>query len=365
MWYRKPDLPSWLPITNAIVDVTAVTSILAAYSIAGSGNLALRSPIFIMYFVVLAARPVASSVRKTALVGCLVVLQYAMLFAWLLVTGRIDPVLSPVEAVELGQVSFLDEGAKLMLLGIAAPVATYATAWVERLVIESATESAERHAVATQLVQAQLDTLRLQLSPHFLFNALNGAMALIATDARAAERMLAAISDFLRMVLHSSSEPEVTVDRELALLQHYLDIQRVRFGDKLAVLFDIDDSARTALVPSLLLQPLVENSIRHGITHRTAGGVIRVKIAGHDDAVRIEVSDNGPGPALRKMRQGTPESGLGLANTTMRLTHLYGQAHALEAGPVTGGGFSVRLSLPLRRSSRLSVAPDGVETLAG
>lgn len=365
LWYRKPALPQWLPITNAIVDVTAVTSILAAYSIAGSGNLALRSPIFIMYFVVLAARPVASSVRKTALVGSLVVLQYAMLFAWLLVTNRINPVLSPVEAVEIGQLSFLDEGAKVMLLGIAAAVATYATAWVERLVIESATESAERHEVATQLVQAQLDTLRLQLSPHFLFNALNGAMALIATDARAAERMLAAISDFLRMVLHSSSEPEVTVDRELTLLQHYLDIQRVRFGDKLAVDFDVDDSVRTALVPSLLLQPLVENAIRHGITYRTSGGVIRVRIAGDDHVVRIEVTDNGPGPAVRKLRQGATGSGLGLANTAMRLGHFYGRAHTLDTGPVAGGGFSVRLSLPLRRSSKPTPPLAEVETLAG
>ncbi len=364
-WYRRPALPQWLPITNAIVDVTAVTSILAAYSIAGSGNLALRSPIFIMYFVVLAARPVASSVRKTALVGALVVLQYAVLFAWLLVTNRINPVLSPVEAVEIGQLSFLDEGAKLMLLGIAAAVATYATAWVERLVIESATESAERHEVATQLVQAQLDTLRLQLSPHFLFNALNGAMALIATDARAAERMLAAISDFLRMVLHSSTEPEVTVDRELALLQHYLDIQRVRFGEKLAVFFDVDDSVRTALVPSLLLQPLVENSIRHGITHRTAGGVIRVCIASDDRVVRIDVTDNGPGPAVRKLRQGAAGSGLGLANTAMRLSHLYGPAHTLETAPVAGGGFRVRLSLPLRQSTNPTSTIAEVETLAG
>ena len=217
IWYRDGQLPDWLPITNAIMDVTAVTSIIAAYSVTGSGNLALRSPIFIMYFVVLAARPVASSARKTAFVATLAVVQYATLVGWLLATGRINPIVSPVEAVAIGRLSYLDEGAKLMLLAVAGVVATYATIWVERLVIESATESAQRQEVATRLVQAQLDTLRLQLSPHFLFNALNGAMALIATDARGAERMLAAISDFLRMVLHSSSEPEVTVDRELSL----------------------------------------------------------------------------------------------------------------------------------------------------
>lgn len=352
LWYRRAQLPGWLPITNAIMDVTAVTSIIAAYSIAGSGNLALRSPIFLMYFVVLAARPVASSARKTAFVGALAFLEYATLVAWLLATDRINPIVSPVDAVVIGRVSYLDEGAKLMLLAVAGVVATYATTWVERLVIESATESAERQEVATRLVQAQLDTLRLQLSPHFLFNALNGAMALIATDARGAERMLAAISDFLRMVLHSSSEPEVTVERELSLLQHYLDIQRVRFRDRLAVEFDVDDSLRSALVPSLLLQPLVENSIRHGITHRASGGTIGVRITSAADMLRIDVVDNGVGPGGRRSREKRRGTGLGLANTATRLNHLYGDRHVFETGPVHAGGFAVHLSLPLRHSAQ-------------
>ena len=352
VWYRRAQLPDWLPITNAIVDVTAVTSIIAAYSITGSGNLALRSPIFLMYFVVLAARPVASSARKTAFVGALAFAEYAALVAWLLTTGRIDPIVSPVDAVAVGRVSFLDEGAKLMLLAVAGVVATYATAWVEKLVIESATESAQRQEVATRLVQAQLDTLRLQLSPHFLFNALNGAMALIATDARRAERMLAAISDFLRMVLHSSSEPEVTVDRELSLLQHYLDIQRVRFRDRLIVEFEVDDSLRSALVPSLLLQPLVENSIRHGITHRASGGTIRVRITSVGNMLEIDVVDNGVGPGGRRSREKRRGTGLGLANTATRLNHLYGDNHVFETGPVQEGGFAVHLSIPLRHSTQ-------------
>ena len=348
IWYRRPELPGWLPIANAVVDVTAVTSIIAAYAVAGSGNLALRSPIFIMYLVVLAARPVASSVRKAAFVSALALLQYGALVSWLLVTGRIDPIVSPVEAVTIGRVSYLDEGAKLMLLAIAGAVATYATAWVERLVIESATESAERHRVATRLVQAQLDTLRLQLSPHFLFNALNSAMALIATNARAAERMLAAISDFLRMVLHSSDEPEVTVERELSLLQHYIDIQRVRFGDKLVVQIDVDDSSRTALVPSLLLQPLVENSIRHGISHRASGGTIQVRISTVDSTLRIDMLDDGIGPGGRRSREKRMGTGLGLANTATRLNHLYGDRSTFETGANPGGGFGVHLTLPLR-----------------
>ena len=352
LWYRRPELPAWLPITNAIVDVSAVTGIIAGYAVAGSGTLALRSPIFMMYFVVLAARPVASSVRKTAFVAALVVVQYAALFAWLNATGQIDPMFSPVGAIPSGRLSYLDEGAKLLLLAVAGGVATYATSWVERLVIESATESAARQRVATRLVQSQLDTLRLQLSPHFLFNALNSAMALIAADSRGAERMLAAISEFLRMVLHSSSEPEVTIERELSLLQKYLDIQRVRFGDKLKVNFEVNDSLRSAVVPSLLLQPLVENSIRHGISHRASGGTISVCVRAEGNNLHIDVVDDGAGPSVRRSRERPQGSGLGLSNTATRLNHLYGDRHTFETGPGSTGGFAVHISLPIKFSER-------------
>ena len=352
LWYREPRLPAALPLANAIIDVTAVTGIIAGYSIAGSGNMALRTPIFMMYFVVLAARPVASSVRKTAIVATLVVLEYSALFIWLLATGRIDPLVSPVDAVAVGRLSFLDEGAKILILAVAGGLATYATAWVEQLVVESATESAERMRVETQLAKAQLDTLRLQLSPHFLFNALNGAMALIGTNARAAEKMLASISEFLRMILRSSAEPKVTVERELALLHHYLEIQRVRFGDKLKVTFDVDDTLATALVPSLLLQPLVENSIRHGIGPRASGGQVVVRMSATGDMLSIDVEDNGIGPSTRRARKRDQGTGLGLSNTATRLNHLYGDRYTFETGIGELGGFRVHLSLPLELGRR-------------
>lgn len=345
IWYRNPHLPEWLPITNAVFDVTAVTAIMAGYSLSGSGNMALRTPIFMMYFVILAARPVASSVRKTAIVASLVVAQYTALFFWLLLSGKINPLLSPVDAVTLGRLSYLDEGAKILILGVAGGVATYATAWVERLVIESVTESMERQKVETQLAKSQLDTLRLQLSPHFLFNALNGAMALIPRDSRAAEKMLGSISDFLRMILRSSAEPKVTVERELSLLNHYVDIQRVRFGDKLKVVIDVDDSLAPAMVPSLLLQPLVENSIRHGISARASGGTVIVRMRTDADMLEISVEDNGVGPSgQRRKQRGT---GLGLSNTATRLNHLYGERYTFETSAPSSGGFRVQLSLPL------------------
>jgi LytS/YehU family sensor histidine kinase len=318
---------------------------MAGYSLSGSGNMALRTPIFMMYFVILAARPVASSVRKTAIVSLLVVAEYTALFGWLLFTGRIDPLVSPVDAVTLGRLSYLDEGAKILILSVAGGVATYATWWVEQLVIESVTESAERQKVETQLAKAQLDTLRLQLSPHFLFNALNGAMALIATNSRAAEKMLASISEFLRMILRSSAEPKVTVERELALLHHYIEIQRVRFGEKLKVIIDVDDTLAAAMVPSLLLQPLVENSIRHGISPRASGGTVIVRMHADREMLRIVVEDNGVGPSAKRSRR--PGTGLGLSNTATRLNHLYGERYSFETSAAVSGGFKVQLSLPL------------------
>lgn len=347
LWYRQPHLPAWLPLSNAVVDVTAVTGIIAGYALSGSGTLALRTPIFMMYFVVLAARPVASSVRKTAFVASLAVVEYTALLLWLILTGRVNPVLSPVDAVALGKLSYLDEGAKVLILAVAGGVATYATQWVEQLVIELETESSERQRVATRLVRSQLDTLRLQLSPHFLFNALNGAMALIGSDARAAERMLAAISEFLRTILRTSGEPKVTVERELSLLRHYLEIQRVRFGDKLSVRFEVDESLTPAVVPSLLLQPLVENSIRHGIGPRASGGTIIVRVFAVGDMLRIDVEDNGIGPSERRTREKQRGTGLGLSNTATRLNHLYGERHTFETGRGPHGGFRVSLTLPL------------------
>ena len=362
LWYKDEHLPEWLPLANAIVDITAVTGIIGGYAIAESGVLALRSPVFVMYFVVLAARPVASSVRKATTVAVLAFAEYALLLASLIAVGRVQVIVDPVAAVRLLRISVLDEGAKLMLLAIGGVIAVYATRWVEQLAIESATESSERQRVATRLVQAELDTLKLQLSPHFLFNALNSAIALIGTDSRAAERMVTAISDFLRLVLNSSNEQEVTLDRELSLLHHYLDIQRVRFGEKLRVNFDVDDTLGRALVPSLILQPLVENAIRHGIGPRVSGGIIDVAVQARGGVLLIDIIDDGLGIAARRSRERSRGTGLGLANTATRLNHLYGSKHTFETGPAPDGGFAVHLTLPLRYA-KLTSAPTELESV--
>lgn len=346
LWYRRESLPGWLSIVNPVFDVTALTMVIAGYALAQSAVIALRSPIFMMYFVVLAARPVASSVRKAMFVSGLVVVEYVLLLLFL-VKGDVVPFASsPVTAALSGQISPLDEGAKILLLVVAGIVAVYATSWAEKLVVESIHESEERTRVSTRLVQAELDTLKLQLNPHFLFNALNGALALISTDPPAAEKMVSGLSDFLRMVLTTSSQQEAPLAQELDLVERFVEIQKVRFGERLRVRIEADDEARGALVPSLLLQPLVENAIRHGIGPRAGGGTITIASRRANGELILEISDDGVGNGGRRTRQRSRGIGLGLVNTSTRLVHLYGSDHRFTHGDRKEGGYKVEIVIP-------------------
>jgi len=358
LWYKRSELPDWLSAVNPIVDVTAVTAIIGGYAVAQSGVLALRSPIFLMYFVVLAGRPVASSVRKAAFISLLAFLEYSALLLWLWATNRVPLAMDPIAAVQTARVTPLDEAAKLILLAVFGIVSTYATSWVEHLVREASKESAERQRVVTRLVQSELDTLKLQLNPHFLFNALNSAIALIASDPPAAERMVSELSDFLRLVLSTSSEQEVPLERELGLLDRYVAIQRVRFQDRLTVNCNIEDGVRGALVPSLILQPLVENAIRHGISPRAGAGYVQVTARRVGDKLVITILDDGVGVRARRSRERSRGSGLGLTNTTTRLIHLYGEHHEFESGPRAEGGYAVRITIPFKLG-RLSPTRNG------
>jgi len=348
IWYRRPELPNWLSAVNPIVDVTAVTAIIGGYAVAQSGVLALRSPIFLMYFVILAGRPVASSVRKAAFISVLVIAEYAALLLWLWGTNQVPLAVDPIDAVRLARITPLDEAAKIIILAVFGFVATYATSWVEHLVHEASKESAERQRVVTRLVQSELDTLKLQLNPHFLFNALNSAMALIGSNPAAAERMVSELSDFLRLVLTTSTEQEVPLERELGLLDRYVAIQRVRFQDRLTVTCNIEDGVRAALVPSLLLQPLVENAIRHGIGPRAGAGYVQVTARRIGDRLSISILDDGVGIKARRSRERSRGTGLGLTNTSTRLNHLYGASHEFETGPRPEGGYAVQVTIPFK-----------------
>ncbi|MBL8982071.1 MAG: histidine kinase, partial [Gemmatimonadetes bacterium] len=271
LFYRRERLPEWLRYANPIADVGAVTAIIAAYGATASPAVALKTPIGDAYFVILAALPVASSTRKALFVSALAVVAYASVVAVFWAGGGLTVILDPVRASGATAVSPLDEGAKILLLGCVGAVATYATRWQERLAVRYAEAADHGAELKTRLARTELQALKLQLQPHFLFNTLNTITALVHQDAARAERMVSGLSDLLRASLNSAGEEEVSLAREIAVLTSYVEIQQVRFGDRLKFTVDVPSELQVAMVPNLMLQPLVENAIRHGIASRASG----------------------------------------------------------------------------------------------
>jgi two-component sensor histidine kinase len=201
-----------------------------------------------------------------------------------------------------------------------------------------------------QLAQAQLQALRMQLHPHFLFNTLNAVSALMHRDLDAAERMLARLSDFLRLTLETGGAHEVPLRQELDFLRRYLEIEQTRFADRLDVRVDVEPVTLDARVPNLILQPLVENAIRHGVARSSAAG--RIEIAAHrrNGSLLLEVRDDGPG--LPEGADRPEREGVGLTNTRARLRQLYGATSHLTLANRREGGLHVTLTLPFRTQPR-------------
>jgi LytS/YehU family sensor histidine kinase len=201
--------------------------------------------------------------------------------------------------------------------------------------------------LAAQLSKAELEVLKMQLQPHFLFNTLHAISALIRPDPDAADRIITRLGDLLRMSLQSNGTQEVPLRQELEFVEKYADIQRTRFRDRLAIRIEADPAALDALVPSLILQPLVENSIRHGVEEREQPASIAVNAERRGDRLLLSVADNGPGFPDYVLTP-VPGRGLGLVNTRARLLALYGDAGRLEVAAAPGGGALVTLDLPFR-----------------
>ncbi len=197
-----------------------------------------------------------------------------------------------------------------------------------------------------QLVRARLDVLQMQLQPHFLFNTLHAVSALMDRDTAAARRMLSQLSDLLRVSLSAPDSQEVAVEEEIAFLGRYIDIQRMRFHDRLAVDVRVSPATLRAVVPRLVMQPLVENAIRHGIATRTGPGRIEVEVQRDDGQLCLTVTDNGRGLPAGGM--GALRLGVGLRNTQARLQHLYGDEHRFELLNAPGGGTIASIRIPFR-----------------
>jgi sensor histidine kinase YesM len=193
---------------------------------------------------------------------------------------------------------------------------------------------------------ARLNALRMQLDPHFLFNALNTISSHVERDPRLTRRMIEHLGDLLRMSLETKDRQEVPLAEELAFLDHYLEIQKIRFGDQLAVDIDVDPEVRYASVPSLFLQPLVENAIRHGISRRISGGAVMVSARAVDGKLSILVEDDGVGLAPGWRIENS--SGLGLTVTRERIAGLYPGHHTFTLRRRPEGGTAVEIMLPLR-----------------
>ena len=197
------------------------------------------------------------------------------------------------------------------------------------------------------LSEAQLTTLRTRLDPHFLFNTLNAISAYVESRPREARQMLEQLGDMLRMSLESADVQEIPLERELAFVDRYVQLQLVRLGDRLDVDIDVAPDVLNAAVPTFILQPLVENAIRHGISKVTGAGRIGLRAWRDGDALHLTVRDNGPGlPPGWTMERNL---GIGLTNTKARLRHLHGdRAHDLQMGPAAGGGVLVQIAVPFR-----------------
>jgi two-component system, LytTR family, sensor kinase len=194
-----------------------------------------------------------------------------------------------------------------------------------------------------RLSEARLAALKMQLRPHFLFNTLNSISSLIYSDRDSADAMLTRLAEFLRMTIDSEAEQLVPLARELEFVRRYLEIEQIRLEDRLRVEYAIESSANEALVPNLVLQPLVENAIHHGVASREEGGTIVITAAVIGEKLRLSVADDGAGLA-----GGPDRVRVGLGNTHARLRDLYGDAYDLKLAEREGGGVIVEVTVPRR-----------------
>lgn len=197
-----------------------------------------------------------------------------------------------------------------------------------------------------RLAQSRLQILKFQLQPHFLFNTLNTISELIYTNPESAERMITDLSDLLRLSLEKLEVQEVSLQQELDFLNKYVEIEQIRFHDRLRIEMNVAPETLDAKVPNMILQPLVENAIKHGIAPLSQGGTIKIGAERQNGNLHLSVSDNGVG--LTDLDISAIPEGVGLRNTKARLRHLYGSAHRFEVNTEETGGVKLNLTIPFQ-----------------
>jgi sensor histidine kinase YesM len=214
--------------------------------------------------------------------------------------------------------------------------------------LKAAQLATEKSRLEANLRQTELEVLRMRLNPHFLFNTLQNISVLIQQQPKTASQMLTRLGDLLRMAVHGHALPEITMEAELALTRAYVEIEKMRFGDRLSVIFDVAPGTAQALVPTFVLQPIVENAILHGFRNSTESGVIIIHIAQEQDRLVISVIDNGAG--FRAEALTVLDMGVGLGATCERLARMYGEQHEFAISKVPEGGTQVSIAFPMRTS---------------
>ena len=215
---------------------------------------------------------------------------------------------------------------------------------------ETARLQGETSQLQMQLAEAKLSALNAQLNPHFLFNTLHAVSSLVERDPRGVRRMIARLSELLRYTLDGGTDQEVVLVQEIAFLERYLEIMQIRFQGQLEIDIQLGDDARDALVPSLILQPLVENAVKHGVDKISGGGKIKIAARREVDRLVLMVSDNGPGPVkIAKL----DDAGVGLANIRQRLEQLYGSEAGLTLAESPNGGTVAQITMPFRSRNEL------------
>ena len=204
-------------------------------------------------------------------------------------------------------------------------------------------------SLKTELARAQLRALKMQLHPHFLFNTLHSISSLVLEDPPKANSMIARLGDFLRLTLENSNQQLISLKEETEFLRCYLEIEQVRFGDRLTVALELEPQTLSVQVPHLILQPVVENAIQHAIAPRAARGHITIEAKRLNNLLRLEVRDNGPGIASNDALLGT--EGVGLSNVWARLHQIYGSDFRFELMNARHGGLTVVMEIPFRRET--------------